>query len=94
MLDPETLNHLYWTLFTIFLVMMWFWQKIEVDLLEQELEELKNMKNDKQVLTELLSRANIEWEEWNDWVVAIDDGYIQAIFNRDGSLRELRSAGE
>ena len=53
MLDQETLNHLYWTLFAIFLVMMWFWQKMHSDLLEQELEELKNTTIEKMWTREL-----------------------------------------
>ena len=94
MLDSTMMTQLYYVCAICFVISCWFWQRMMRDLLEEELENLKKDKDDKQVLTSLLTTANIDWEEWNEWVIAIDDGYIQAIFNRDGSLRELRTASE
>ncbi len=94
MFDSTTLTELYYVFGMCIALSLWFLERMKYDVLEEEMEELTNAIDDKQVLINLLSKANIDWEEWNEWVIAIDDGYIQAIFNRDGSLRELRSAGE
>tara|TARA_Y100001938_G_C8077904_1_gene427264 strand:+ start:1983 stop:2267 length:285 start_codon:yes stop_codon:yes gene_type:complete len=94
MFDSTTVTELYYVFGMCIAVSLWFLERMKYDVLEEEMEELTNAIDDKQVLINLLSKANIDWEEWNEWVIAIDDGYIQAIFNRDGSLRELRSAGE
>jgi hypothetical protein len=94
MFDSATVTQLYYVFGICIAVSLWFLERMKCDILEEEVEELKNKMNDKQVLTNLLTAASIEWEEWNEWVIAIDNGYIQAIFNRDGSLRELRSANE
>jgi len=94
MFDSTTVTELYYVFGMCIALSLWFLERMKYDVLEEEMEELKNAIDDKQVLINLLSKANIDWEEWNEWVIAIDDGYIQAIFNRDGSLRELRSAGE
>ena len=94
MFDSTTLTELYYVFGMCIALSLWLLERMKYDVLEEEMEELTNAIDDKQVLINLLSKANIDWEEWNEWVIAIDDGYIQAIFNRDGSLRELRSAGE
>ncbi len=94
MFDSTTVTELYYVFGMCIALSLWFLERMKYDVLEEEMEELTNAIDDKQVLINLLSKANIDWEEWNEWVIAIDDGYIQAIFNRDGSLRELRSAGE
>jgi Tfp pilus assembly protein PilO len=61
----------------IFLIMFKFALKMRQDLLEDELLYSFMEKTDKQVLLELLKRANLEWDEWNDYMLTFDGrGYI------------------
>ena len=46
------------------------------------------------ILLELLKRANLEWDEWNDYMLTWDDGYVEATFDKNGKLRDIRSRSE
>ena len=48
----------------------------------------------KEVLLELLKRANLDWDEWNDYMLTFDGGYIEATFDKEGNLRDIRSRAE
>ena len=79
----------------IYCVMLYeFAKKMRQDLLEDELELLFMEKTDKEVLLELLKRANLEWDEWNDYMLTFDNGYIEATFDKDGKLRDIRSRAD
>lgn len=78
----------------IFLIMFKFALKMRQDLLEDELKYSFMEKTDKEVLLELLKRANLEWDEWNDFLLTFDNGYVEATFDKDGKLRDIRSRAE
>jgi len=78
-------------LFIFAAVMIWFWGKMEMDLLEDETDFLMETTRDKEKLIELLKKANIEAEEWNDYMMVWDDGYVEAIFDREGRLKDIRA---
>ena len=87
---PEML----WTLGLIFLIMFKSALKMRQDLLEDELLYSFMEKTDKEVLLELLKRANLDWDEWNDYMLTFDGGYIEATFDKEGNLRDIRSRAE
>jgi len=73
-------------------VMIWFWGQMQMDLLEDEREFLmEEKKTDKERLIELLKKANIEFEEWNTYMMTWDDGYVEAIFDTKGVLKDIRT---
>jgi len=78
----------------IFLIMFKFALKMRQDLLEDELLYSFMEKTDKEVLLELLKRANLEWDEWNDYMLTFDGGYVEATFDKDGKLRDIRSRAD
>ena len=78
----------------IFLIMFKFALKMRQDLLEDELLYSFMEKTDKEVLLELLKRANLDWDEWNDFLLTFDNGYVEATFDKDGKLRDIRSRAD
>jgi len=78
-------------LFIYAAVMIWFSGKMKMDLLEDETDILMELTKDKEKLIELLKKANIEAEEWNDYMMVWDDGYVEAIFDREGRLKDIRA---
>lgn len=78
-------------LFIYAAAMIWFSEKMKMDLLEDETDILMEMTTDKKKLIELLKKANIEVEEWNDYMMTWDDGYVEAIFDREGHLKDIRA---
>ena len=82
------------TLGLIFLIMFKFALKMRQDLLEDELLYSFMEKTDKEVLLELLKRANLDWDEWNDFLLTFDNGYVEATFDKDGKLRDIRSRAD
>jgi hypothetical protein len=75
-------------------ILIKFGIKIKMDLMEDDLKESIMKKTDKEILLELLKRANLEWDEWNEFMMTWDDGYIEAIFDKEGNLRDIRSRAE
>ena len=73
---------------------MWFGFKMLRDVELDELELIIMEKTDKEILLELLKRANLEWDEWNDYMLTWDDGYVEATFDKNGKLRDIRSRSE
>lgn len=65
-----------------------------LDIMEDDLEQSIMEKTDKEILLELLKRANLEWDEWNEFMLTWDDGYIEATFDKSGNLRGIRSRAE
>ena len=47
---------------------------------------------DKEKFVILLETANIEYEEWNDHLITIDDGLVEVHFDADGILEEIIGA--
>ena len=82
------------TICVIFFIMLKFAFKMQQDLLEDELLYSFMEKTDKEVLLELLKRANLEWDEWNEYMLTFDGGYIEATFDKEGNLRDIRSRAE
>ena len=78
----------------IFIIIMWFGFKMLRDVELDELELIIMEKTDKEILLELLKRANLEWDEWNDYMLTWDDGYVEATFDKNGKLRDIRSRSE
>ena len=72
-------------------VMIWFGGKMKMDLLEDETDFLMEKKTDKERLIELLEKANIEFEEWNEYMMTWDDGYVEATFDLEGHLKDIRT---
>lgn len=68
--------------------------KMMLDIMEDDLEQSIMEKTDKEILLELLKRANLEWDEWNEFMLTWDDGYIEATFDKSGNLRGIRSRAE
>ena len=56
----------------------------------------KNLKEkqltDKEKFIILLETADIEYEEWNDHLITIDDGLVEVHFDADGILEEIIGA--
>ena len=44
---------------------------------------------DKEKFIILLETADIEYEEWNDHLLTIDDGLVEVHFDADGILEEI-----
>tara|TARA_Y100000310_G_scaffold237804_1_gene241093 strand:+ start:929 stop:1216 length:288 start_codon:yes stop_codon:yes gene_type:complete len=89
-----TTNQLIWIVGILLIfaaVMVWFWEKMEMDLLEDETEFLMEKKTDKEKLIALLQKANIEFEEWNEYMMTWDDGYVEATFDLEGRLKDIRT---
>ena len=82
------------TLCLILLMILKFALKMRQDLLEDELLYSFMEKTDKEVLLELLKRANLEWDEWNDYMLTFDNGYVEATFDKNGKLRDIRSRAD
>jgi hypothetical protein len=72
-------------------ILIKFGIKMKMDLMEDDLKESIMEKTDKEILLELLKRANLEWDEWNEFMMTWDDGYIEATFDKEGNLRGIRS---
>jgi len=72
-------------------IIIWFGTKMKMDLLEDETEFLMENKTDKEKLIALLKRANIEFEEWNKYMMTWDDGYVEATFDLEGGLKDIRT---
>ena len=68
--------------------------KMMLDVMEDDLEQSIMEKTDKEILLELLKRANLDWDEWNEFMLTWDDGYIEATFDKKGNLRGIRSRAE
>ena len=47
---------------------------------------------DKEKFIILLEAANIEYEEWNDHLITIDDGLVEVHFDTSGILEEIIGA--
>ena len=47
---------------------------------------------DKEKFVILLETADIEYEEWNDHLITIDDGLVAVHFDADGVLEEIMGA--
>ena len=58
--------------------------------------QIKNFKEkqltDKEKFIVLLETADIEYEEWNDHLITIDDGLVEVHFDADGILEEIIGA--
>jgi len=79
---------------TYLAILINFGIKMKMDLMEDDLKESIMKKTDKEILLELLKRANLEWDEWNEFMMTWDDGYVEAIFDKEGNLRDIRSRSE
>jgi len=44
---------------------------------------------DKEKFVVLLETANIEYEEWNDHLITIDNGLVEVHFDSDGILTNI-----
>lgn len=75
-------------------ILIKFGIKMEMDLMEDDLKESIMEKTDKEILLKLLKRANLEWDEWNKFMITWDDGYIEATFDKEGKLRDIRCRAE
>ena len=40
----------------------------------------------------MLETADIEYDEWNDHLITIDDGLVEVHFDADGALEEIIGA--
>ena len=47
---------------------------------------------DKEKFIVMLETANIEYEEWNNRLITIDDGLVEVHFDLDGNLSEIVGA--
>jgi len=58
--------------------------------------QIKNFKEkqltDKEKFIVLLETADIEYEDWNDRLITIDDGLVEVHFDADGVLEEIIGA--
>ena len=47
---------------------------------------------DKEKIITLLEEAEIEFDEWNERMITVDDRLVEFHFNTDGSLKEIVGA--
>lgn len=58
-----------------------------------QIENLKEKQlTDKEKFIILLETANIEYEEWNNHLITIDNGLVEVHFDVDGVLEEIIGA--
>lgn len=47
---------------------------------------------DKEKITAILESAEIEFDEWNERMITVDERLVEFHFNTDGSLKEIVGA--
>ena len=47
---------------------------------------------DKEKIIAILESAEIEFDEWNERMITVDDRLVEFHFNKDGSLKEIVGA--
>ena len=45
--------------------------------------------NDKEKIMALLESADVEYDEWNEHLIVLDNAYVEIHFNSDGKLLDI-----